>query len=56
MKKIMDFSGANIAPASAARDYNRGWEIAQKEYLRQQKQEQRQNIHRSVARSSIISQ
>ena len=49
MKISITSSKTNIARPSIAQDYQRGWEIAQKEYLRQQKQEQRQQSCQSRA-------
>jgi hypothetical protein len=49
MKISITSCKTNIARPSIAQDYQRGWEIAQKEYLRQQKQEQRQQNCKSRA-------
>jgi len=42
----------NITSVTIAQDYQRGWEIAQKEYLRQHKQAQRQKSTYKITCSS----
>ncbi|WP_190277529.1 hypothetical protein [Adhaeribacter rhizoryzae] len=42
----------NITSVTIAQDYQRGWEISQKEYLRQHKQEQRQKRNYTATWSS----
>ncbi|MGV3586135.1 MAG: hypothetical protein ACO1OF_03965 [Adhaeribacter sp.] len=42
----------NITSVTIAQDYQRGWEISQKEYLRQHKQAQRQKSSYKLTGSS----
>ncbi|WP_170252568.1 hypothetical protein [Adhaeribacter aerolatus] len=44
----------NITSVTIAQDYQRGWEISQKEYSRQQKRAQRQPNHRSATWASTM--